>query len=161
MKKNTENKPSVRPAKVMTKLDDLQSLLEAPMKCRFKIDNQILEIEVKRMPAALAERQRAILRAVQPPFKKERNDYDMTDPDYIKKKAAAEEKTRCLAVYYCCPIISAKKTCSSDEEIVAFVAPLLTQYLQEMIAMRAEAGGLQLVNPNEVANFTGPNGSGS
>ena len=148
-------------AKAITSLDELIAQIEAPLKCRFKLDDTVLEIDVKRMPPAVAERQRAILRAVQPPFKKERNDFDMTDPDYLRKAAEAEDKARCIIVYFCCPIIAAKKACATDDEIVAFVKPLLTRNLQELIALTAQSGGLQLLTPGEAANFTGPGGSAS
>ena len=150
MKNKNENGKPV----LMKSLDELQKLVEAPIKCQFKLDGQLLVIDVKRMTPAIAERKRAIERSVQPPFKKERNDYDPLDPDYLKKRDAAEDKARCVVVYFCCPIVQAKKACATDEEITALVQGMLTRNLQDLIALTAEAGGLQRVT--EAANFTLP-----
>ena len=149
------------PPKLMASLDELQALIASPLKCRFRLDGQVLEIDVQRMPSAIAERSRAILRSVQPPFKKERNDYDPLDADYLKRFAEAENKSRCIVVYFCCPIVSAKKACASDEEITAFVQGMLPRHLQELISLTAQSGGLQLIDANEAANFTAPGGSAS
>lgn len=161
MKKINPTKTKTAPPRLLTSLDELQGLVDAPLKCRFKLDGTVLEIDVKRMTPAITERQRAILRSVQPPYKAERKDYDMGDPDYLKKGAAAEDRARCIIVYYCCPIISAKKACATDEEICAFVGPLLTRNIQELIALTAQTGGMELVRTDEAANFTAPSGSAS
>jgi hypothetical protein len=160
MKKDKAEKITVaKPAaKLMTSLDELQNLVDAPVKCTFKLDGQTLEIAVKRMTPAIAERQRAILRAVQPPYLKERNDYNPLDATYLKLRDAADDKARCVVVYFCCPIISAAKACASDDEITAFVQSKLTRHLQELIALTAQAGGMAM---SDAANFTAADGSES
>ena len=146
-------------SKTIATLDELMAQIDAPLKCRFKLDDTILEIDVKRMSPAVAEKQRSILRAVQPPFNKARNDFDMTDAEYLRKAAEAEDRARCIVVYCCCPMIAAKKVCATDDEMVAFVKPLLTRNLQELIALTAQSGGLQLLSPGEAANFISASGS--
>ena len=145
----------------MGSLDELTTLIASPLKCVFRLDGSVLEIEVNRMTSAIAERSRALIRSVQPPWKKDRNDYDPLDADYLKKFAEAENKARCVVVYYCCPIVSAKKACASDEEIMAFVQATLPRHLQELISLTAQSGGLELMNANEAANFIAPGGSAS
>ena len=140
-------------AKNMTSLDELQKLVDAPIKCQFKLDGNLLSIDVKRMTPAIAERRRSILRAVQPPFKAERKDYDPLDANYLKQRDLAEDKARCITVYFCCPIVAAKKACATDEEIYTFVNGTLTRHLQELIELTAQSGGMQMT---EAANFTSP-----
>jgi len=158
--KKVENKKPVTVRK-MASLDELTTLIESPLKCLFRLDGQVLEIDVKRMTSAIAERSRAIIRSVQPPWKKERNDYDPLDADYLKRFADAENKARCIVVYFCCPIVSAKKACAGDDEIVAHVQATLPRHLQELISLTAQSGGLQLMDKDEAANFTAPGGSAS
>jgi len=158
MKNDTQTKPMPKPMQIQS-LDQLQKLVEAPLQCQFVIDGQLVAIEVRRLTPAISERQRAILRSVQPEYVPARKDYDMLGAKYLAARDKAEDTARAVVIYYCCPIISSQKACSSDEEIHAYVNSLLTRPIQEMIAATAEIGGLKRIV--EAANFTYPSASES
>ena len=152
--KNMKEKKNTRPQPTVLKsLDALTGLVDSPIRCVFTIDRRPVEIEVKRMTAAIAERKRKIERAVQPPYKPERKDYDPLDPKYLDAREAAEAKAQAVVVYFCCPIVQAKKACATDEEIAAFVATVLPPNLQQIIALTAQGGGLGM---EDAANFITP-----
>ena len=148
-------------AKKLTTLSDLQLLVEKPMRCGFTIDGQTVEIEVKRLTPAVEDKVREILRRVQPPFKKDRGphgDFDPLDPEYLKKRDAAEDTARAVTVYYCCPMVAAGKQLAGpgptgEQEILNYVNSILPRNLQELIEMTAKSGGLRV---EDVANFTLP-----
>ncbi len=151
MKKKTDEKPAV-----ITSFEQLEKLVASPVICRFEVDGQIVELPVNRITPQIAERRRTIVRSVQPPFKKERNDYDPLDAKYLQARDQAEMQARALVVYSCCPGIAAKKPgLTNDAQILEFVQSLLTENLLDLIALTAQAGGLNVdLEVARRANFT-------
>jgi len=164
-KKMKQEKP-VRTVKIAS-FEDLSARLDKTIPCVFKLDGELIEIPVKRVTPALAERVRKLRRSVLPPFKKERNppagDYDPMDPKYLADKDANEAKVRALIVYTCCPLIAAKKPGLTDEaEMLPFVQGVLSENILDLIMLTAQAGGMNL--DEEVqrrANFIFTPGSGN
>jgi hypothetical protein len=129
--------------------DELAARIEKTIPCVFKLDGELLEIPVKRVSPALAERVRKLRRAVTPPFKKERNppagDYDPMDAGYLAARDAVETKVRALIVYACCPLIAAKRPGLTDEaQMVEFVQGVLAENILDLIMLTAQAGGMNL-----------------
>ncbi|MDE2102858.1 MAG: hypothetical protein KGL39_36780 [Patescibacteria group bacterium] len=161
MKSKTESK-TVK----IASFDELAAKIEKAIPCVFKLDGELIEIPVKRVTPALAERVRKLRRAVLPPYKKERNpaaggDYDPMDPGYLERKDLNEAKVRALIVYTCCPLVAAKKPGLTDEaEMLAFVQGILSENILDLIMLTAQAGGMNL--DEEVqrrANFISTPGS--
>ena len=154
------------PTKIAS-FDELTARIEKIIPCVFKLDDELIEIPVKRLSPLQAERVRKLRRSVTPPFKKDRNppvgDYDPMDPKYLEAKDTLDVKVRAFIVYSCCPLIAAKKPGLTDEsEMVAFVQGILSENVLDLIMLTAQAGGLNL--DEEVqrrANFTSTPGSGN
>lgn len=162
MKKKDETSEQ-RPVLIVENIDDLQAIVGAPMIVPFLIDNREVHLSVRRATPAMLETYREIVRKVQPPFNKERKDYDPLDAKYLSDRDAAMKKARNYLVYSCCPAVAAKKPgLTSPDEISAFVQSILTDNLHELIASMAQAGGLNLdLEVQKGANFTSPPGSES
>jgi hypothetical protein len=140
-------------------LKQLQALLEPLIPCPISIDGVPVELQVKRLGGEVAERARAIVRKVQPPYNQARKDYEVLDPKYVEASEKAQDMARAVVVYYCCPVIAEGKACASDAEILAYVNSVLPVNLQRIIEATAELAGLRRVV--EAANFTSPAGSES
>jgi hypothetical protein len=147
--KTPEAKKPIQPIKI-TSLKQLKDRAEKTIPCTFKFDGDLLEIPVRRVTPALADRVRKLRRSVTPPFKKERNppvgDYDPLDPKYLEAKEALEVKVRALIVYTCCPIIAEQKPGLTDEaEMVPFVQSVIeSENILDLIMLTAQAGGMNL-----------------
>jgi hypothetical protein len=148
--------------KVITNLKDVLGLIEKTLPCRFKVDGREVELAVKRAMPALQEKRRELMRAVQPPYVKERNDYDALAPQYLARRDQAALQARSLTVYQCCPDVAAMKPGLLDAATIhLFVSGMgLPESILEMIELTALAGGLDL-EVDKRANFTLPAGSES
>jgi hypothetical protein len=158
-----ENKTEIKTVKIAS-FDELTARIEKPLRCVFKLDGDLIELPVRRLPPLLAERVRRLRRGVTPPFKRERGpngDYDPMDVKYLEQRDAMEARVRALIVYSCCPLIAGKKPGLTDEgEILAFVQGVLSENILDLIMLTAQAGGLNL--DEEVqrrANFISTPGS--
>lgn len=82
--------------------------------------------------------------------------YDEFDPGYLEKRETAAKKVRSLVVYACCPSVAAAKPgLTAVDEIHAFVQTILTENILNLLALKAQEGGLNLdVEVEERANFT-------
>ena len=74
MKNEKEKAKAVPP---ITTLAELKAAIDRPLICAFLIDEREVNLTVKRINVVVDEQRRAIVRAVMPPWVKERNDYDM------------------------------------------------------------------------------------
>lgn len=148
--------------KPITNLKDVLALIEAPQKCNFKLGGVSVELTVKRAMPPLMEKRRELMRAVQPPYVKDRNDYDALNPGYLARRDQAALQARALTVYQCCPDIAGMKPGLLDPAgIHQFVGGMgLPEAILEMIELTALAGGLDL-EVDKRANFTLPAGSES
>ena len=135
--KTTETRASI------TTLAELRAVIEKPLVCRFEIDEVPVSLTVRRITSAVDEQRRAIVRAVTPPFVRERNDYDMLNATYRRDREAAEDVARSLIVYHCCPeAADGNKGLTDANAIHAYIKNLLPPTILEMIALTALAGGL-------------------
>ena len=157
--KKTENK--TKTVLTITSLDQLQALVNETVKCQFELDGVSINLPVNRISPAVAERERAITRSVQPPYKPERKDYDPLAPEYLAARDLATLKARAFIVYSCCPSVCAKKPgLMAVDDIFSFVQGLLTENLLNLIAMSARVGGMNLEREVAGANFMPAPGSG-
>lgn len=151
----------------ITSFADLKGRLEKPVSCYFKLDGELLELPLRRVPPKLAESIRTMRRNVVPPFRKDRNppngDYDPMDPEYLRKRDEVEGRVRSLIVYTCCPYLAQEKPgLTSPEEIDAFVKSVWTENILDLIMITAQAGGMNLEEEvQRRANFTFTPGSES
>ena len=144
---NTKLKP-------ITTLAELRTIIDTPLACRFEIDGREVNLPVRRISTGLDEQRRALLRAVTPPYVKERNDYDLMNQTYRRDREAAEDIARSLIVYHCClEVADGGKGLTDAHAIHAYVKNLLPPTILEMIALTALAGGLS-AEVRERANFT-------
>jgi len=138
----------------ITSLKDVLEQLAKPLSCRFFLDRQEVVLPVHRAMGDVLERRRELMRAVQPPFVKERNDYDTLNPQYLARRDAAQLQARSLVVYVCCPEVAALKPgLIAPEQIYAALKPLLPEPVQELIELTALAGGVEM-EVDKRANFT-------
>jgi len=147
--------------KSITSLKDLRAALDAPLTCAFAVDGLPVQLKVRRITSQIDEQRRAVVRAVTPPYVRERNDYDMLSPQYRAALTVAEDQARSLVVYHCCPEVAAANPGLTDPAAIHnHVRGLLPPMIQEMIALTALAGGLE-AEVNAKANFTSTPGSAS
>jgi hypothetical protein len=150
MKKKTDTKM----APPITTLADLKAAIDRPLVCAFMVDEQEVNLTVKRITTVLDEQRRAILREVMPPWVKERNDYDLLNQSYRRDREAAEDRARSVIVYHCCVEVSeGNKGLTDAATIHAYVRNLLPPTILELIALTAVAGGLN-AEVKARANFT-------
>ena len=132
--------------------EQLKSLCDEPLLCRFELDGKIIELPVKRLTAGIKEQAAEILRAPQPPFDKVRGDYDYLNPAFLKARDKAEREARAIIIYYGCEAVSKQKPgLPNRTEIYNFVQSLLPEMVLEMIALTIQKGGVDLA---ERVNFT-------
>jgi hypothetical protein len=137
--------------------DQLQALVAQPVICRFMLDEQVIEVPVTRLSAATAERVRALRRAAQPEWVKERNDYDHTGAKYLAARDQNERIARAVMIYCHCPAVAAQKPALQDNAaILAHVQSLFSENILDVIAIAIQGGGLDL---EERINFTSTHGS--
>ena len=163
MKNKTEkqSQAEVRPVLTITSLDQLQALVNETAMCQFELDGTRISVPVNRISPGVAERERAITRTSQPPYKADRKDYDPLDPAYLAARDLAALKARAFIVYACCPAVSAKKPgLTGVDDIFNFVQGLLTENILNLIALSARVGGMNLEREVAGANFTLAPGSG-
>ena len=158
MKKTTEEKPIT-----IESLDQLQTLVNETVQCRFHLDGKLISVPITRISPAVAEREREIRRMAQPPYKQDRKDYDPLDATYLKKRDEQATRARNFIVYSCCPAVASKKPgLTAPEDIHTFVQGLLTENILNFIALSAQGGGMDLdVEAQKGANFTQAPGSES
>jgi hypothetical protein len=114
-------------------LEDLDKLCREPVKIAIPLLNGApVEIEARRLTPAEAGRVNLELRRAMPkivPGEKPGEDrFDLTDPDYQKRRQEALVRARALAIYLAIPIFQAAKPGLQDaEEITAFVQSRLTE----------------------------------
>ena len=146
----------MKPTKI-TSLDQLQKLVDAPLVCAFTLDGQTLEVPLRRVSPAIEEQRREVLRAVPPPpFDKNRGEYDLLHPAYVRGKEQAEKKARSLIVYACCPAIAESKPgLTAVDDIHKYVQSVLVENVLDVIALTAMASRIS-VEVARRANFTFP-----
>ncbi len=161
MKNDTKQKAAAkRIPKPITSLAEFQKLVDSPCEAVFEIETpagmQLRSLAVRRISPALAEQARQMERKFQPPWKKEMNQYDQLDPKYLEAREGCAKKVRSLIVYSCCAhIAAAKPGLTAIDEIHAFVQTILAENILNLIALKAQEGGLNLdVAVEERANFT-------
>lgn len=148
MKKGSNAKQVIR----IESLDQLKTLCDEPVLCRFELDGKTVELPVKRLTAGIKEQVNDILRGPQPPYDKVRGDYDYLNPVYLKSRDKAEREARAIIIYYGCDTISKQKPgLPNKNEIYNFIQSLLPETVLEIIALTVQKGGVDL--PERV-NFT-------
>ena len=151
---NTEK--NTAPAPVVNTLAGVLAIFNTPVNCRFTLDGQPVELKVTRALPGVMEQRRNLLRSVQPPFVKERNDYDRLNVDYMRRADAATLQARAITVYQCCPEVAALKPGLMDPaQILAALAAVLPEMIMELIELTAIAGGLDM-EVTRRANFISP-----
>ncbi len=151
MKNEKEKAKAVPP---ITTLAELRAAIDRPLTCAFLIDEREVHLTVKRINVVVDEQRRAIVRAVMPPWVKERNDYDMLNHVYRRDRDTAEDTARSVIVYHCCPeVADGNKGLTEPAAIHAYVKNLLPPTILELIALTAVAGGLN-AEVKARANFT-------
>lgn len=141
-------------AAVITDLAAIIGILEKPVVAKFELDGQKCSLEVRRALPAVVERRREILRAVQPPFVKERDNYDTLNPQYLARRDQSILLSRALTIYLCCPQVAAMKpNLTLAEDIGRFIGSILPETIAELIELTALAGGMD-VEVTKRANFT-------
>jgi len=151
MRNEKEKTKAVPP---ITTLAELKAAIDRPIICTFLIDEREVNLTVKRINVAVDEQRRAIIRAVLPPWVKERNDYDLLNQTYRRDRDIAEDTARSVIVYHCCPeVADGNKGLTEPGTIHAYVKNLLPPTILELIALTAVAGGLN-AEVKARANFT-------
>jgi hypothetical protein len=142
---------AIKPMKIES-LEQLQVLVDAPLECVFKLDGRPVSVTCRRVTQDVDEQVRALQRKAQPPYIKERNDYDNYNERYLFERDQNQKAARSLLVYTGCPTIAAKKPgLTNAADIHRFVKTILTETILELIALTIQAGGMELV---ERVNFT-------
>ena len=148
-----KNEKVKAPAPITT-LAELKAAIDRPLACAFQIDEREVSLTVKRINVAVDEQRRAIVRAVTPPWVRERNDYDMLNQTYRRDRETAEDTARSVIVYHCCPeVADGNKGLTDPGTIHTYVKNLLPPTILELIALTAVAGGLN-AEVKARANFT-------
>lgn len=161
MKGNSKTMKPALAAAPITSLAELRAVLGQPLVCQFVVDGRQVQLKVRRVTSVVDELRRAVLRAVLPPFVKERNDYDVMNPEYRRRREEAEEQARSILVYHCCPEIAALSPgLTQTADIHRAVKDLLPPTILELIALTALAGGLD-AEVNRRTDFTLPPASES
>jgi hypothetical protein len=133
-------------------LKQLQERCEQPVICRFRLDDQELEVPCRRLTPKLQEQVREVLREAVPKWKADRKDYDALDPDYLAKRDRNAKVARALVIYNGCPLVAQARPGLLDRmTIYEYVQGLFAENILEMLALTIESGGLELM---ERANFT-------
>jgi len=131
-------------------------VVEKPLTCAFTIDEREVRLSVRRITSAVDEQRRSIVRAVVPPFIKERGDYDLMNASYRSQREQAEDVARSLVVYQCCPEVAAGNAGLTEANAIhGYVKNLLPPTILEMILLTALAGGLS-AEVKSRANFISP-----
>jgi hypothetical protein len=163
MKKKMETQNQKAEIRKVTTVAELAAVLDAPLRCRFAIDGQVLEVPVQRMSARTAEQVRELLRKAKPPFNKalgDRGDYDLTSEPYQKERDDNLKRARSLMIYAHCPLVAANKPgLTALADIHNYVQGLFTESVLEVISIAIQGGGLEEVE--ERVNFTSAPGSES
>lgn len=165
MKKIDQPKPNQKAAKPAPKpiksLLEFQTLVDEMCQCVFSLERgdgkkELRSLDIRRISPALAEQARQMERKIQPPWKKEMNNYDNLDPAYLEKRENIAKKVRSLIIYSCCPTVAAAKPgLTAVDDIHQFVQSILAENILNAIAMKAQEGGISLdVEVEERANFT-------
>jgi len=149
--KHIADTSAIKPMKIDS-LEQLQALVDAPLECVFKLDGKPVSVMCRRVTQDVDEQIRALQRKAQPPYIKERNDYDNYNERYLFERDQNQKTARSLLVYTGCPAISAKKPgLTNASDIHRFVKTILTETILELISLTIQAGGMELV---ERVNFT-------
>src|SRR5437879_4663574 len=135
MKRKAMQDGTAKPIRIES-VDQLQALIDSPLMCRFNLDQHKVEVPVTRMSQATGEAVRKLRRAAQPPFIKERADYDHLGAAYLEARDKNEKKARALIVYSHCPAVAEKKPgLTSEDEIYNFVRGLFSENVLEIISL--------------------------
>ncbi len=127
----------------ITTLAALKAAIDRPLICAFEIDGQPVSLTVTRINVMVDELRRSIVRAVTPPWVKERNDYDVLNATYRRDREHAEDTARSVMDDHCCPeVANGNKGLTDPAAIHNYVKNLLPPMILEMIALTALAGGL-------------------
>jgi hypothetical protein len=148
MKQPEKNAVTVKTVKIAS-FAELAARVEKTIPCVFQLDGELLEIPVRRVSPALADRVRKLRRSVTPPWNPKINpphgDYDPLASEYLGKKDAVEAQVRALIVYTCCPVVAEQKPGLLNEaDMAAFVQGVLSENILDLIMLTAQAGGMNL-----------------
>jgi hypothetical protein len=153
-KETTTKKGNANAVTPITNLSEVLKIIETPVQAQFELDGRPVQIAVRRALPAVMEKRRALLRAPQPPYVKERNDYDQLNPQYLRQRDEAILQARSLTVYLCCPELAALKPgLTEPAQIHAAIGALLPETILELLELTAISGGLD-VEVARRANFS-------
>jgi hypothetical protein len=163
----TESVQNVKHLKV-TGFAQLKQLAEATFPCRFLLDSQLVELELRRLtPAEQAEIQKTyhfnetgILRSrtCLPPQVKDAKGvigYDLKNPKYQAELQDNYRLARALVIYAACPVIQAERAGLKEKSVILeYIENLpLGETALEVILWSVLGGGLRTA---ELVNFTSP-----
>lgn len=167
-----KSKPARPPAQpdVITDIAALQSLCQAPLPCRFKLDGRDVEIPCRRLLPREQELLLAKQREVRPtriPGKTPEEDrYDTSSADYLARRDRNEKTVRALGIYLGCPAVAAAAPGlgSDHQKIYEHVQGLFTEMILELLFATIVSGGVEAAEREvaDRANFTtSPESAGS
>ena len=142
------------PTKVITTLTALREAMSKPLTAEFTLDGTPVRLSVNRITSRVAEMHRAILRAPQPPYVKDRNAYDTFNQGYRQAMERAELESNSVVAYHCCPELASGQPGLTDPAAIhKYVSDQLPPHLVELLALTALAGGVS-TEVRTRANFT-------
>lgn len=165
MKKNMKKPASVEVAepekpkfRKLTTLGEMRAVFERKIDLQFEFDGQQCEIEARRLSPAESARISDMLVVIVPPLVKGRTQdddrFDVTNPDYVKKKSAAALQARAMGIYTCVPAIKAdfdaKHPAAEVGAVTDFVQQLFNDQVLELIWSAVRDGGVKTA---EIVNF--------
>ncbi|HEY1171050.1 MAG TPA: hypothetical protein VGH19_06725 [Verrucomicrobiae bacterium] len=139
MKKKAPNtkEPELKVISIAS-IDDLDKMLREPIHVKFPLGGGLVDIECFRLRPVEAQQIERILNGALPPLVDDgdgKSHYDITDPEYLDRKAKAQNEARALTVYLACPLYQAKfPGLKSPQEIAEKVNSLLTEEVLRLIA---------------------------
>jgi hypothetical protein len=140
----------------ITSLAQFQALCEVKKTVQIEFDGRLYAVEVRRLTPAEDAILENIIGAVTPPILRgktlEEDRPNFSDPEYLKRKAAAEVEARSLALYWCVPMFSAGRPgLANHQEITQFIQSKLNATVLNVLWQAVRNGGVTLA---ELVNFT-------
>lgn len=120
-------------------LDELEKLLREPLYVNIPLGGGLVRLECQRLKPFEAVRVERILNAALPPIVPAEDGqgtrYDITDPEYLDKKAVALNQARAMTVYLACPLYRQKfPNLETPEQVAEAVNSVLTEEVLRLIA---------------------------
>lgn len=146
------------PRKLAT-LADMQAVFEKAITIRFTFDGEECEIEAKRLSPAEAHKLEDMLAAAVPPLIKGKTTdddrFDVSNPDYVRKKTLLGIQARAMGIYWGVPAIrrefDAKGGTAEVNAVTEFVQKLFNDQVLQLIWESVREGGVQKL---ELVGFT-------